>query len=104
LATSIVLLPPLMVSFTSTATTCVARSQHGTPVRVSEAAQGTDENATHSAHLDHRSLGQRASLSLAQSRFSMASPVRTRALQRRREARRESAAVHHLHASQGGIA
>ena len=74
MATSIVLLPPLMVSFTSTATTCVARSQHGTPVRVSEAAQGTDENATHSAHLDHRSLGQRASLSLAQSRFSMPLP------------------------------
>ena len=80
MATSTVLLPPLMVSFTSTATTCVARSQHGTPVRVSEAAQGTDENATHSAHLDHRSLGQRASPSLAQSRFSMASPVRTAAM------------------------
>ena len=48
MATSTVVLPPFTVSlFTSTSTTCVARSQHGTPVRVSEAAQGTDENATH---------------------------------------------------------
>ena len=76
------------------------------PVRVSEAAQGTDENATHVSTSIIAPSGSGDGVSFSLSRVFQSASVRAGrgiVAERRREARRESAAFMHPYLLQGPV-